>query len=345
MTRQKQEDDETGVGASSSVPTAAREKRAKTVVSATGERTHIGATTRKGDVDRAAALAERAADTALSGWKADGIASQRPADDAVRLLETETEVGKDMRSIHERNLEIHKGLKEGTLEAGVYRGLGGYKKYIDMSEGAISSSKYSGLLGPTRNTMSNVRSTLRIEYWGTTGEGGVCKDYKETGYCGWGDTCKFLHDRSDYKPGYILEREWEEKQKALEEKKRKQWERRMARRGLGEARKEEDGEASDASGRAGSDSGSEDLPSVCPICEQKWKDCKSSPVVTVCGHHFCEDCALGHFAESPKCMTCDVPTNGIFNTCEALEARQRRARSGADLTASGSAAPDRGRTD
>jgi hypothetical protein len=26
-----------------------------------------------------------------------------------------------------------------------------------------------------------------------------CKDYKETGRCGYGDSCKFMHDRGDYK--------------------------------------------------------------------------------------------------------------------------------------------------
>lgn len=55
----------------------------------------------------------------------------------------------------------------------------------------------------------------------------ICKDYKETGFCGFGgkiyrlliicvvkkstilisDSCKFLHDRSDYKFGWQLERE------------------------------------------------------------------------------------------------------------------------------------------
>lgn len=38
----------------------------------------------------------------------------------------------------------------------------------------------------------------------------ICKDYKETGFCGFGDSCKFLHDRSDYKHGWQLEREWNE---------------------------------------------------------------------------------------------------------------------------------------
>jgi len=41
----------------------------------------------------------------------------------------------------------------------------------------------------------------------------ICKDYKETGWCGFGDSCKFIHDRGDYKSGYELEREWDDQQK------------------------------------------------------------------------------------------------------------------------------------
>lgn len=46
----------------------------------------------------------------------------------------------------------------------------------------------------------------------------ICKDYKETGFCGYGDNCKFLHDRGDYKSGWQMEREWNDK----ESKKQKQ---------------------------------------------------------------------------------------------------------------------------
>ena len=37
----------------------------------------------------------------------------------------------------------------------------------------------------------------------------------------YGDTCKFLHDRSDYKAGWQLDREWDEKQKAEKAKQMK----------------------------------------------------------------------------------------------------------------------------
>jgi len=267
-------------------------------------------------------MEDRAADTALSGFKANDAAQRRPSDDAVRVLETETEVGKDTRAMHERNQAIHEGLKSGELEAGVYRGLGGYKQYAERSEGAISASKYSGLLGPTRG-MSNVRSTMRIEFWAASSgtDGGICKDYKETGYCGFGDSCKFLHDRSDYKSGHVIEKEWEEKQKAIEERKRKQWEKRVMRKA------ETGADAEESSGGSSNSDDDDDLPSACPSCSSKWEDCKSIPIQTVCGHYFCEDCAMASYSRTPRCMTCGAPTNGIFNSCDALEERvkQRKA--------------------
>lgn len=50
----------------------------------------------------------------------------------------------------------------------------------------------------------------------------VCKDYKETGFCGFGDSCKFLHDRSDYKHGWqaIEEEEPDDKYVIKEEEKK-----------------------------------------------------------------------------------------------------------------------------
>ena len=91
--------------------------------------------------------------------------------------------------------------------------------------------------GPIR-APANLRATVRWDY-----QPDICKDFKETGFCGFGglylsvffnklklnrnklnvqmryklvnlinfhyftDSCKFLHDRSDYKLGWQLERE------------------------------------------------------------------------------------------------------------------------------------------
>jgi len=322
--------DEAGDGETGAVPSGVTEKAARVASSAaaSGEGGLIGATTRRGDASEAARLEDRAADVALSGFSAsDTKQHNTPSENAVRVLETETEVGKDVRSMHERNQDIHKKLKAGELESGVYRGLKGYKQYAERSDGAISASKYSGLLGPTRGS-SNVRMTMRVEYWASSSgtDGGICKDYKETGYCGFGDSCKFLHDRSDYKSGHLIEKEWEDKQKAIQAKKRERWEKKALRSAA------DGGDAGDASS-AGSDASDSDgdVPTSCPACNSKWEECKSIPVQTQCGHYFCEDCAMENFARTPKCMSCELPTNGIFNSCEQLEEkiRQKKAQKAA----------------
>lgn len=115
--------------------------------------------------------------------------------------------------------------------------------YIDHRKGfrrehTIGAEKGSGTHGPLR-APSNIRMTVRFDY-----QPDICKaspisfpscvfcrevcglsafkkfidhkealkcdlcpqDYKETGYCGYGDACKFIHDRGDYKSGWELER-------------------------------------------------------------------------------------------------------------------------------------------
>lgn len=325
-------DDGDGDGETGAVPTGVTEKAARAestraVAASSSEGGRIGATTRKGEGDEAARLEDRANDVALSGFTAsDTKQHNTPSDNAVRLLETETEVGKDVRAMHERNQDIHKKLKSGELEAGVYRGLKGYKQYAERSDGAISASKYSGLLGPTRGS-ANVRMTMRVEYWASSSgtDGGICKDYKETGYCGFGDSCKFLHDRSDYKSGHIIEREWEEKQKAIQLKKQAKWEKKALRAAAG------DGE--DADSDSDEESSDDDVPKSCPSCNNTWEECKSIPVQLDSGHYLCEDCAMESFARGLN--------NGIFNSCDQLEAKIKqkkvaKAQKKAQAQASGS---------
>lgn len=310
-----------GDGDAGAVPVSNKKTKASITSAASGsnEGVLIAASTKMGDRDAAIKLESRQNDSTLSGIKANDHRAARPADDATRLLEIDTPADQDARAIHERNEAIHKGLKDGTLEKGVYRGLAGYKRYANRGEGAIAASKYTGLLGPTRNTLSNVRSTLRIEFWNASSgtDGGICKDYKETGYCGFGDTCKYAHDRSDYKSGHILEAEWEAKQKKAEEEKRNRWEKRMQKRA------EAGAQAGDSS-PSSSESEDENVPQACPSCNSKWEECKSMPIITVCSHHFCEDCAMESFARTPNCMTCNAPTNGIFNSCDALEEKLKQ---------------------
>lgn len=59
------------------------------------------------------------------------------------------------------------------------------------------------------------------------------------------------------------------------------------------------------------------LPSVCRICEQVFR----SPIVTPCGHFFCEKCALSHYSTTSSCFACGKETNGIFNEAPKLQAK------------------------
>eukprot|EP00919_Chromeraceae_sp_WS-2016_P073717 GHVR01174306.1.p1 GENE.GHVR01174306.1~~GHVR01174306.1.p1 ORF type:complete len:302 (-),score=77.53 GHVR01174306.1:111-1016(-) len=169
------------------------------------------------------------------------------------------------------------------------------------NDSRCGSSMTSVMMGPLNNTPSHIRINTFFDY-----APDVCKDYKETGYCGWGDTCKFLHDRSDYKSGWQLEKEWDEEQKRKQERVAM----KLARRHMGEA-------------SSSSSDGSEDsdgLPFACLICKAPWTE-KCNPVVTLCEHYFCERCALTHYSKAKGCAACNEPTNGVFNVATNVVTR------------------------
>eukprot|EP00884_Botryococcus_braunii_P020037 jgi/Botrbrau1/6717/Bobra.0324s0008.1 len=222
---------------------------------------------------------------------------------ATRTLETETEFDRDARAL--REAVLRQGVEEGAAaEEGVYRGMKAYTDYRKgfRQEHTIASEKGSGAHGPLRAS-TNMRMTVRFDY-----QPDLCKDYKETGYCGYGDSCKFVHDRSDYKSGWELEREWQAQQKAKREAK---W--------VEEA--ELDGGPPDPDSV---DAGREDdLPFACYICRKPWAELED-PVVTHCKHYFCERCALRHNAKSRKCYVCGAATSGIFNAALDIEKRLKQ---------------------
>lgn len=318
----RQRDDD-GEGTSGSVPVADGNKRAKFGASSgsTGDKESglIGASTKRSETDNVEMMEKKLDDTTLSGIKATGQRGKRPSEDVTRRLEVDAPESEDHRAVLERNAKINEGLKDGTLEKGIYRGKDAYKLYANRSEGAIANARTTGLLGPIRNNMSNVRSTMRVEYWGVSGDGGICKDYKETGYCGYGDSCKFMHDRGDYKQGFHLDREWERKQKMIEEEKKKRWEKKLLKKAKLEAEGKQPGEEESSSSEEEEQDSDDDLPRACPECDTKWEDCSSIPIQTQCGHYFCEDCAMTNYAKTPNCLACQAPTNGIFNSCDQLE--------------------------
>ena len=135
------------------------------------------------------------------------------------------------------------------------------------------------IFGPQKAS-SNIRISCRFDY-----QPDICKDYKETGYCGYGDTCKFLHDRGDYKTGWQLDQEWDEKEKG--------------------GGKEENYEI---------DEEEEGLPFACFICREPF----NSPVKTPCEHYFCQVCIFEAFKRSPKCPVCNKNTEGIIKIAREL---------------------------
>ncbi|CAN1157194.1 Zinc finger CCCH domain-containing protein 1 [Linum perenne] len=228
---------------------------------------------------------------------------------ATATLETETDFSRDARAIRERALKqaeegLMSGKKPSASNEKLYKGVHGYTDHKAgfRREQTIASEKAGGSHGPLRAS-AHIRVSARFDY-----QPDICKDYKETGYCGYGDSCKFMHDRGDYKSGWQMEKEWEEVEKARK--------RRLAMGGG-----DEEGELHEAD--ADDDEDDEDaLPFACFICREAFED----PVVTKCKHYFCEHCALKHHSKNKKCFVCNKPTNGIFNT--AHEIRKRIAEAG-----------------
>ena len=168
------------------------------------------------------------------------------------------------------------------------------------------------LAGPLK-APTFVRTTARFDY-----QPDICKDYKETGFCGFGDTCIYLHDRGDTKSGWEMEREYEEKKKKDELRRGKEVERFMSEMNGGAVQaKEDDGFGSDGE----KDNIDDGIPFACHICRGPFKD----PIVTVCNHYFCESCMSTRVKEvGMGCPVCQKDTHGVLNFPQKLFAKKRR---------------------
>lgn len=181
--------------------------------------------------------------------------------------------------------EREKQREQEEYQQGVYTGKANYAKFFKPREGAVK-------FGPVKPAASNVRSTTVIDY-----QPDVCKDYKQTGFCGYGDSCKFLHSREDYKAGWQLDREWE-----------------------ADNFKKKTGGGDDSAPNTAKDdkAGDEDMPDIpfkCVICKQDYKE----PVVTACKHYFCEACFFDAYRKDPGCFICGKNTNGIATPAKDLK--------------------------
>ncbi|KAI0001256.1 hypothetical protein BJV74DRAFT_819293 [Russula compacta] len=171
--------------------------------------------------------------------------------------------------------------EEEVPDDGLYHGQKSYKSHIKKNQEIPKSMR----TGPVRSNNSTIRTVTIVDY-----QPDVCKDYKETGFCGFGDTCKFLHDRGTYLAGWQLDKLAANPQKRAE----------------------------DASDDA--DSSDDDIPFACLIGRHAFTD----PIVTRCGHYFCSSCAIKRFAKTPKCAACGAPTGGIFNRADKIIAKMKK---------------------
>mmetsp|Transcript_3818 Transcript_3818/g.10840 ORF Transcript_3818/g.10840 Transcript_3818/m.10840 type:complete len:333 (-) Transcript_3818:1899-2897(-) len=200
------------------------------------------------------------------------------------------------------------------------------KEMENISKSASKSDpkRNKFLAGPIR-APTNIRTTCRFDY-----QPDICKDYKDTGFCGFGDTCIYLHDRGDTMSGWQLEQAWEKKQRAKKREQEEQMERFMNK--VDAMDKNSGMDEDSAAVAAVSDDG---LPFACFLCRKAFDD----PIVTTCGHYFCQDCLQDHFQKQKQerneaggdkdtkgrsCPICGRDTHGVMNQATKLIAKKRK---------------------
>uniref|UniRef100_A0A8D3DXC6 Ring finger protein 113A n=1 Tax=Scophthalmus maximus TaxID=52904 RepID=A0A8D3DXC6_SCOMX len=206
---------------------------------------------------------------------------------ATATYQLDTEKDNDAQAIFERSQKIQEELT-GKEDDKIYRGINNYQKFIKPKDTTMGNAS-SGMVrkGPIR-APDHLRATVRWDY-----QPDICKDYKETGFCGFGDSCKFLHDRSDYKHGWQIERELEEGRYGAN----------------GEFKK-------------GGSGGDFVLFFLIVSVHQHFNP--------VCRHYFCETCALQHYRKSKRCYVCNTQTNGVFNPAKELMAKMEKQNAATD---------------
>nr|AAR97525.1 zinc finger protein 183 [Danio rerio] len=210
---------------------------------------------------------------------------------ATAVYELDTERDKDAQAIFERSQKIQEELT-GKEDDKIYRGINNYHKFIKPKDSTMGNASPGMVrIGPIR-APQHLRATVRWDY-----QPDICQDHIETGFSGIADSCKFLHDRSDYKHGWQIERELEE--------------------GRYGAYDDDNYEVS---------SDDEDLPFKCFICRESFKN----PIITKCRHYFCEACALQHYRKSKRCYVCNQQTNGVFNPAKELMAKMLKRQAADD---------------
>ncbi|KAK6454676.1 GNAT family acetyltransferase with 2 zinc fingers [Scheffersomyces xylosifermentans] len=133
--------------------------------------------------------------------------------------------------------------------------------------------------GSLKPIPKNIKTTTITDF-----QPDVCKDFLQTGYCGYGDTCKFLHIRDESRRTKAIEREWETVAS---------------------------GHSPPSVSLNNDTQGAKKvpLPFKCVLCKDDYK----FPVKTQCGHIFCKACFMDRYKAKKKsaCFICGHETNGI----------------------------------
>lgn len=240
-------------------------------------------------------------------YKGTGTDKAGPSDQgATAVSEIDTGHDRDARAIFERSKQANEARKIALGEGGkddkegkvavdfdekIYRGANNYAKFIEKKDTVFGSAQKAST-GPQR-APAHLRTTVRWDY-----APDICKDFKETGFCGFGDSCKFMHDRGDYKFGWQLEREAEQGTYGADDDDEDKY-------------------------KISSSDDDDDLPFKCFICKNSF----TNPVVTKCKHYFCEKCAIAEYKKRQRCFACGAQTGGVFNPAKDIMAKMKKAQS------------------
>ncbi|CAM1501683.1 Fc.00g036670.m01.CDS01 [Cosmosporella sp. VM-42] len=234
--------------------------------------------------------ATRNKDFSATEYTADRSIPITSANDATKQSNWYDEDSKDALSA-KNLLGSTRAVAQDSQPDGTYKGLANQTTFIQKNPDAPQRT-----VGPVK-APTNIRTITVTDY-----APDVCKDYKKTGWCGFGDNCVFLHDRGDYKQGWQLDREWDTVTKGKKN---------LGGTVVASANRNAKEDEEDAEEEALLN----EIPFACIICEQPYRE----PIITRCGHYFCEPCALKRYRKDPTCAACGSGTNGVFNSAKRLK--------------------------